>query len=129
MNRLLTLIANGFAAFARESSEAWDSMFGGIDRTLTRWASRPAQAARPAEPEIDDDDEPFPMMDEQLHSEDPILEMERLGLLDHRDSGDTTDMFDDSTNTFDDSSISCDSLDPFNDTTCVFDDSSTGNWE
>lgn len=128
MNQLLTLIAKGFTAYARESAEIWDAMFGGIDRTLTSWASRPAPAVRPADPEIDDDDEPFPLVDEQLHGEDPIIEMQRLGLLDHRDSGDVIDLFDDSTNSFDDSSISCDSLDMF-DTTCMFDDSSTGSWE
>ena len=130
MNRLLTFIANGITAFARESAEIWDAMFGGIDRTLTSWASRPAQAARHADHEINDDDEPFSLVNEQLHSEDPILEMQRMGLLDHRSSWDTTDtdMFDHSSSLFDDSSISCDSLDLF-DTTCMFDDSSTGNWE
>ncbi|MBZ0071168.1 MAG: hypothetical protein K8I04_05530 [Gammaproteobacteria bacterium] len=130
MNRLLTLIAKGFTAYARGSAEIWDSMFGGIDRTLTSWACRPAQAVRPTDPEIDDD-ESFPLMDEQQRSEDPIMEMYLLGLLDHHSTSDTTatDLFDDSTSAFDNESMFCNSLDMFSDTTCMFDDSSTGGCE
>lgn len=132
MNRLLKLIVDDFATYARECAENWDAIFGRIDRTLTSWASRQAPAVSPAEHEIDDDDEPFPLMDEQFRSEDPILDMQRLGLLDHRSSWDATatdDIFDDSTSPFDDESMFCNSLDQLNDPMCMFDNSSTGDWE
>lgn len=130
MKHLLKLIADDFVAYARECGETWDSLFGAIDRTITGWASQP-KAARAIAPASDDDEPLFPFMEEQPHSEDPILEMQRLGLLDHRSSWDATDtdMFDHSSGLFDDSSISCNSLDLFNDTTCIFDDSSSGSWE
>lgn len=130
MKHLLKLIADDFVAYARECGAIWDSMFVGIDRAITGWTSQP-KAARATRSTTDDDEPLISLMEEQPHSEDPILEMQRLGQLDHRSSWDATDtdMFDHSSGLFDDSSISCDSLDLFNDTTCMFDDSSSGGWE
>lgn len=130
MKRLLTLIADDFIAYARECGNRWDSIFGTIDRAITSWASQP-KAARPAASATDDDDPLIPQMEEQPHSEDPILEMQHLGLLDHRSSWDATatDLFDDSTSAFDDESMFCNSLDQLNDPMCMFDNSSIGDWE